>query len=588
MNEADTKKPMQQIADKIKKSSNILVTVSNNPSVDDLSAALGLTILLNKFDKHATAIFSGAIPPAITFLEPDKVFENNADSLRDFIIALDKEKADHLRYKVEGDVVKIFITPYHTTITSDDLEFSQGDFNVDLVLALGVSSQENLDNALSAHGRILHEVTVATLCAGEQSSRLGSIDWRDETASSLSEMVTALSELLKVDNKPILDKQIASALLTGIVASTDRFSNTRTTSHVMTMAAQLMSAGADQQLIAAKLQESHEIDSLPQDAQTNQLVEVQENVELPPVVNEDETTDVMGSSTLPPENLKIDHSNDAPFVDETPEPPVVQSPVVEELTPVVGPAPLSTIPPEMPETNLINSDNQLPQPEHIGPSSLSSTIAPAYAYIPEPELPPQPEVIESQPVVTPVQNLNFIPPEEAVLTDISSTLPLENKIIPDYNTPVPFPQIEQLPKIEKVEAQVPADIIEPSLGGSLNAVSDEAADNLRKELENEQNKTILSHAYLSDAGNDHNSAINGVGQGDEMKNVDIFAGGPLVSSDNAIKLPMPPEIPDFSSLPPSVQIPPSGVGAPVTAEELGVTPKIELSNDPSRFKIPGQ
>jgi hypothetical protein len=247
-----------QIVERIKGSSNILVTVSVDPSVDELSAALGLTIMLNSMNKHATAVVSGEIPPAITFLEPDKTFENTVDSLRDFIIALDKEKADHLRYKVDGDVVKIFITPYRTTITADDLDFSQGDYNVELVLALGVQNKEHLDKALQAHGRILHDATVATLSCGEATSELGSIDWNDPNASSLSEMLVALSEALKGD-KPLLDEQSATAFLTGIVAATDRFSNNRTSSKVMTMAAQLMAAGANQQLIAAKLEEGHEI-----------------------------------------------------------------------------------------------------------------------------------------------------------------------------------------------------------------------------------------------------------------------------------------------------------------------------------------
>ncbi|MDQ5932675.1 MAG: hypothetical protein QG649_760 [Patescibacteria group bacterium] len=248
----------QQIVEKIKNSTNILVTVSTNPSVDELSAALGLTSMLNGLNKHATAVVSGDVPPAITFLEPSKTFENTVDSLRDFIIALDKEKADHLRYKVEGDVVKIFITPYRTTISQDDLEFSQGDYNVELVLALGVKDKDNLDKALQAHGKILHDATVATLSCGENPSELGQIDWFEPNASGLSEMLVSMSEALKAD-KPILDEQIATAFLTGIVASTDRFSNNRTSSKVMTMAAQLMAAGANQQLIAAKLEEAHAI-----------------------------------------------------------------------------------------------------------------------------------------------------------------------------------------------------------------------------------------------------------------------------------------------------------------------------------------
>lgn len=254
----DTGSAKQQVVESIKSNSNILVTVNDSPSVDELSAALGLTILLNNIEKRATAVVSGELPPAITFLDPEKTFESTVDSLRDFIVALDKEKADHLRYKVDGDVVKIFITPYRTSLTEADLEFSQGDYNVELVLAIGVRSQDHLDTALAAHGKIFHDATVATLSLGEVPSSLGSVDWRDAAASSYCEMLLSLSEALK-DDKPVLDEQIATAFLTGIVSATDRFSNARTSSRVMTMAAQLMAAGANQQLIAAKLEEAHDI-----------------------------------------------------------------------------------------------------------------------------------------------------------------------------------------------------------------------------------------------------------------------------------------------------------------------------------------
>lgn len=251
----------QQIVERIKNATNILVTVGKNPSVDSLSAALSLTLMLNRLDKHATAVFSGQVPPAINFLEPDKTFENSVDSLRDFIIALDKEKADRLRYKVEDDVVRIFITPYKTIISEKDLQFSQGDFNVELIVALGVETREDLDTAITAHGRILHDATVVTLNAGTGQSTLGSIDWSDGSASSLCEMLMSLSEALQ---SGLLDEQIATAVLTGIVAATDRFRNEHTSPRVMTMAAQLMAAGANQQLIAAKLEEGHELPSNPQ------------------------------------------------------------------------------------------------------------------------------------------------------------------------------------------------------------------------------------------------------------------------------------------------------------------------------------
>lgn len=245
--------PKQLIVERIKNASNVLVTVGKNPSVDALAAALGLTLFFDKIDKIATAVVSGQIPPAIEFLEPGKTFDENVDGLRDFIIALDKTKADRLRYKVEDDVVRVFITPYKTTITEKDLTFSQGDFNVDLVVALGVDKKEDLDTAITAHGRILHDATTVSINQLAGSGSLGEVDWSEPDASSLCEMLIGLTEALQPGT---MDQQIATALLTGLVSATDRFRNNKTSPKVMTIAAQLMAAGANQQLIADKLEEA--------------------------------------------------------------------------------------------------------------------------------------------------------------------------------------------------------------------------------------------------------------------------------------------------------------------------------------------
>jgi hypothetical protein len=242
----------QQIAERVKQATRFLVTVNANPTVDQLAACIGLTLLLNKMNKHATAVFSGKVPSTIEFLQPQKTLEASPDSLRDFIISLDKNKADKLRYKVEDDVVRIYITPYRTSLTEKDFIFSEGDFNVEAVIALGVAQRANLDTAITAHGRILHDATVISLNAGQgKAPDLGQINWQDPQASSLSEMLVSISEAFGTG---LIDAQIATAFLTGIVAETQRFSNKKTSPKVMTMSAQLMAAGANQQLIVSKLE----------------------------------------------------------------------------------------------------------------------------------------------------------------------------------------------------------------------------------------------------------------------------------------------------------------------------------------------
>jgi hypothetical protein len=176
--------------------------------------------------------------------------------LRDFIISLDRSKADKLRYKLEDQVVKIFITPYKSSISEKDLDFSQGDFNVDAVLALGVHVQEDLDQAIVSHGRILHDATIATLNIAP-GGQFGSINCLDTSSSSLSEMTTRLIDII---DKKLIDNQIATAFLTGIVAETARFSNEKTTPRTMAVSSELMAAGANQQLVATKLEEPKDVD----------------------------------------------------------------------------------------------------------------------------------------------------------------------------------------------------------------------------------------------------------------------------------------------------------------------------------------
>jgi hypothetical protein len=429
----DASNSKQQIAEKIKQSANILVTVSANPSVDALTAALGLTLMLNKLDKHATAVFSGVVPPAISFLQPGKTFENNVDSLRDFIIALDKDKADRLRYKVEDDVVRIFITPYRTKIAQSDLQFSQGDFNVDLIVALGVEDQKDLDQAITAHGRILHDATVVTVNAASQKSSLGSIDWQDSNASSLSEMLASMAELLKPG---ILDQQISTALLTGIVANTERFSNQKTTPHVMTIAAQLMAAGANQQLIATKLQ------TIP--------TPVSPRREKPKQQPQPEASKKVSAEQVDDGEMHINHNEEKPESAPIPVEPTPE-PVAEKPAPEPEPEPESE--PELP----------------IAPPAAQNFDDLKQAIKQETVQPPQREMIDEPPApgshnINDAENHEVQPKEEEE----------------SYLTSHPSWQGRE--------------INPPSMGGTLNATAEQALqDKMHEEDEQKRNHKILTH-----------------------------------------------------------------------------------------------
>lgn len=434
----------QQVIQKIKESTNILVTVSRDPSVDELSAALGLTLFLNELGKHATAVFSGKIPPAIHFLEPDKTFEDSADSLRDFIIALDKDKADHLRYKVVDDaVVKIFITPYRTTITEADLEFSQGDYNIELVLALNVENRDHLDEALTAHGKILHSADVVTVTARDVKGSLGAIDWHDRSASGVSELLLELVDSLKTP-KAALSEQMANAFMTGIVSVTERFSNNLTSSRVMTAAAELMAAGANQQLIAVQLNKTDEPDHESQDDS-----------------DDDTSSSVSGGDDAT--KLSISRSTK-----KRPKPSVE-------------------------ETGARGADDGTLEISHRKRGDLDQVARQTQAEAQDEAARAAEAYLNKRLSETPAE---VVPPEPPVLKPLGSLQPTPN----------------ELP--------------EPSVGGTFNASTEQAAEDKKREAASHRNRTILNHGQPgSSQGGFSDSPINSVvaHHTEEPKSVDPLA-----------------------------------------------------------------
>ncbi|MDO4870590.1 MAG: hypothetical protein Q3996_00625 [Candidatus Saccharibacteria bacterium] len=318
------------LIEQIKKSNNILIALNANPNIDELSSALGLNLILNKTNAHVTTIFSGQTPNVLKFLNPDAVFDRTVDGLRDFIIALDPAKADYVRTKVVDGMVRVSITPSKAAVTVDDLEFSQGDYNVDLVIALGVKDQNDLDQALQAHGRILHNAYVASISIGSMTSELGNLNWQEPTLQSFAQVVADLSLSLEPrqdDDKPsdgvIIDSSVATALMTALVAVTDRFSNVSTTPEVMSLAAVLMEQGANQQLISAELEASKKIET----RLVNEEITEQVPVQLEPV---QEPAPAFDQAT------KIDHLESETDSQSAPSTETDQSSIAEPISSTSG------------------------------------------------------------------------------------------------------------------------------------------------------------------------------------------------------------------------------------------------------------
>lgn len=324
---------VSKVAEKIQHATNILIALSKDPNVDEISAAIALAFVLDQQKKHVTAIYSGQTPNALEFLRPEETFQKDISGLQDFIIALNKSKADHLIYQVEGDYVKILITPYKGQIKKEDLEYSYSDYNVDLVIVFNVNSGSEIDSALSEYGRIMHDATAINITSSVP-GRFADLEWSDPSKSSVCEMVYDLLSELEIDNTP---QEVATALLTGILSATERFSNNRTKPTTMAVASKLMEAGADQQLISSNILKA----------------------EAPAVATENPFATQSPITTQTPATPVVQESQEAPAtstIQETPEVPA--APVAQEAQetpPVAQESPATTA--ATPEVPAVSQDS---------------------------------------------------------------------------------------------------------------------------------------------------------------------------------------------------------------------------------------
>ena len=492
-----------RVVEKIKASENILIALSKNPNIDEISAALGLAMILDTMRKHVTAIFSGQVPNVLQFLKPEETFEKTTNSLQDFIIALSKDKVDHISYKIEGDFVKVYVTPYKATIGQSDLSMSHGDYNVDLVICFNVISGDEIDPALSEYGRIMHDATAINLTV-DTPGRFAELEWQDSNVSSISEMIVGLADRLGLAS---FSEQVATALLTGIVASTDHFSNPRTSSNTMSIASKLMSFGANQQLISSQIMEKIKT---PAETQASNEAQVSNEVQAPEASVIPATPAVIVDSA-PVESIPV---SDSPldYIEIEPNPnqtldgqplesqstPAVQS-FESQISPITQPQEPQPVSQPAPTPQPFESQ-PTPAPQAIEsqsvpiPQSLEPQQAPAYQapinpaaaaasavmednFIqnPEPSL-PQPNYTNETPnyqaPVMPTPPLNFAQ-NLATPTPLAQTAPFTQPTplvasIPQeqpmqYSAPVqPAQQIQPVQPAQQIQPVQPAQFVQPT------------------------------------------------------------------------------------------------------------------------------
>lgn len=239
--------PKQQALELINKSKRILI-VPGRPDGDSIGSAAALHLILKKLDKQVKTVVLDPISDRMMFLPSLDDFSKDFKSVQDFIISLDcsKASADKLSYNFSENKLNIVITPKDTEFVADDVTFGKGKFHYDVLIALDAADLDQLGKIYEQHPKIFKSVPVINIDHHASNDYFGTINLVDLTATSTAEILVGLIEAL---GPSLIDEDVATALLAGIISDTGSFQHANTTPKSLTIAAQMVGFGAKQQEI---------------------------------------------------------------------------------------------------------------------------------------------------------------------------------------------------------------------------------------------------------------------------------------------------------------------------------------------------
>ncbi len=236
----------------IDKSKDILLIIPPEPSDDIISSAFAIFRFIKKHRKSISYVSGGDVPQRLSFLKAPDATITSLSGLREFVLVFNTEKNKIIDIKSEqnNNEFVIKVTPEKGSIDPRDFSFLPSDFKHDLIIIIGVPSLESLGELYQSNTDLFFEVPKINIDNKSANENYGQVNVVDLTASSISEIC---ANLFIEHNKKHVDKLIAQALLTGIIAETESFQKPTTTPKAMITAAKLMKYDADQATIIRHL-----------------------------------------------------------------------------------------------------------------------------------------------------------------------------------------------------------------------------------------------------------------------------------------------------------------------------------------------
>ncbi len=234
----------QQFIDLITRAKRILIIAKENAPVDAIASVVALTEFLKKLHKEIDSVIPGFKPScAPKFLKNASSIRPELGAVRSFEITLNISKTpmSEITYDVRDNKLIVSVVPQHGEWTPADVAFTHGADRYDLIIAIDTPDLASLGKLFQEHADFLYRTPVVNIDRDPGNEHWGQLNIVDLTAVASSEIIFGLCGHW---NRNLIDEDIATALLAGMIATTQSFRTQNVTPKTLATASELVAMGA--------------------------------------------------------------------------------------------------------------------------------------------------------------------------------------------------------------------------------------------------------------------------------------------------------------------------------------------------------
>lgn len=243
--------PKQQLSDMIKKSETPLILIPEKAEGAAIASALALYLALDKLNKKPEIVCPEDIPEKFSYLPGIKSISRNisAEHFYKIFVNVGEESIKELSYEKIDKTLTIYLSTKANNLNRESINIESSKFSHDLIIAIAVMNMEPIRPLYLENQEFFSQTPIISI-GSPFPKQFGEINLTEVVSRFVSERVSGLTrELLGSDWEP----KIATLLLSGIISETNNFQSSKIDHKIFSLAASLMSSGADREEILRHL-----------------------------------------------------------------------------------------------------------------------------------------------------------------------------------------------------------------------------------------------------------------------------------------------------------------------------------------------